>query len=352
MDTPEQLHGQQKVARLINPGPEFSFEIETQDAPSLGSQEALVELEVTGLCGTDLGLARGYLGKCESILGHEGIGRVVAVGRECTKATLGQRVAVGWLRDACGTCRVCLRGDETRCQTQVFSGRDVPGTLARFTVVPDRFLLPVPDDLSAEVLAPIICAGVTAYKALKVCDAMAGSWVAISGAAGGVGTLAIQYARAMGYRPIAIDGGERQKQLCLDLGAEKFIDFTKDKDIASAVSRETDGSLCSAFIECSGAIPAYQTAPSCLDYFGVLVCVGIPPPTEKVSFHPLQLIDKGIQFKGSIVGSRLDTSEAIEFVRRGLVTPRSKVVKLEELGQYVNQLDKIDGKLIVQVSDT
>jgi propanol-preferring alcohol dehydrogenase len=210
----------------------------------------------------------------------------------------------------------------------------------------------VPDDLPAEVLAPIICAGVTAYKALKVSEAAAGSWVAISGAAGGVGALAIQYARAMGYRPIAIDGGQRQRELCLELGAEKFIDFTEEKDVASAVSRETNGILCSAFLECSGAVGAYESALSCLDYFGVLVCVGIPPPTAKVSFHPLQLIDRGIKVKGSIVGSRLDTSEAIEFVRRGLVTPRSTVVKLEQLNQYVDQLDKVAGKLVISVVDS
>lgn len=210
----------------------------------------------------------------------------------------------------------------------------------------------MPDDLPAEVLAPIICAGVTAYKALKVSEAVAGSWVAISGAAGGVGTLAIQYARAMGYRPIAIDGGERQRELCLEIGAEIFIDFTKEKDTASAVGRETNGLLCSAFLECSGAIAAYETALHCLDYFGVLVCVGIPPPTEKVSFHPLQLIDRGIKVKGSIVGSRLDATEAIEFVRRGLVSPRSTVVKLEQLNEYVKQLDKVVGKLLVTIDDS
>jgi propanol-preferring alcohol dehydrogenase len=227
----------------------------------------------------------------------------------------------------------------------------VPGTLAQFTVAPDRFILPVPDDIPAEVLAPIICAGVTAYKALKICEAVPGSWIAISGAAGGVGTLAIQYARAMGYRTIAIDGGQRQRELCMDLGAETFIDFTEETDIPAAIDRETNGILCSAFIECSGVVSAYETAPSCLDYFSVLVCVGIPTPTAKVSYHPLQLIDRGIKFKGSIVGTRLDTSEAIDFVRRGLVKPRSRVITLEDLAQNVDSLDPADGKLVISIVD-
>ncbi|KPM40737.1 hypothetical protein AK830_g5818 [Neonectria ditissima] len=338
-----------RAAILLNEGPGFSFEIQPLDDPALAPHEVLVELEVTGICGTDLALAGGYLGKPNSIIGHEGVGRIVAVASTTSSATVGQRVGVGWLRDSCGTCHTCKLGGETRCQRQIFSGRDVAGTLATLTVVPERYIVPLPEDLPAEQLAPIMCAGVTAYKALKCSEAVPGAWVAVSGAAGGVGALALQFAKAMGYRVVAIDGGDGRKQACLDSGAEVYIDYEKEADLNLAVRRETSGSLCSAAIVCAGSAAAYEAALSCVDYFGVLVGVGIPPPTSKVAFHPLALIDTGIKIIGSMVGSRADLAEAVEFVRRGLVTPKTVTISLEDLNDHVRHIDQINGKLVVRL---
>jgi len=310
-------------------------------------------LEVTGFCGTDLSLARGYLGPCQSILGHEGVGRIVAVGFMCTReaAVIGQLVGVGWIRDACGCCRVCEGGmkDETRCVAQVFSGRDVPGTLARYTVVPERYITPLPDGVPNELLAPVMCAGVTAYRALKVADLRPGSWVGVSGAAGGVGSLALSYAKEMGYRPIAIDGGDHQKVICMDAGAEIYLDFKKEEKLKAAILRETDGKLCSAIIVCAGAASAYEAALGCLDYHGTLVAVGIPPPTSKISIHVLPLIDYGIRIIGSITGTREDIAEAAEFVREGLVKPRVTVIDIQELRKYAGQVENLQGKLVVRL---
>lgn len=315
--------------------------------------EVLVEIDVTGICGTDLSLAQGLLGPCNSILGHEGVGRIVAVSSRCTSeaAVVGKLVGVGWIRDACGSCHVCGNGlgDETRCQTRVFSGRDVPGTLARYTVVPERYITLLPDDIPSELLAPIMCAGVTAYKALKVANVLPGSWVAISGAGGGVGSLALSYARAMGYRPIAIDGGKLREDICINAGAEIYLDFEKEHSLKEAVLRETGGKLCAGFIVCAGATSAYEVALDCLDYFGTLVAIGIPPPGSKMSLHPLTLIDYGIRMVGSITGSRVDTAEAAEFVRKGLVKPRVTVIDLHELGQYACHVNVLEGKLVVRL---
>ncbi|KAJ5165069.1 alcohol dehydrogenase [Penicillium coprophilum] len=351
--TEKRATSDQVAAVLQNQGRKFSFEIQKFPIPTIEPKEVLVELEVTGVCGTDLSVACGYLGRCQTILGHEGVGRIAAVGSLCTSkaATVGRLVGVGWIRDACGSCHVCDdMKDETRCLKQVFSGRDVPGTLARYTVVPERYITPLPDGIPSEMLAPIMCAGVTAYKALKVASLAIGSWVGISGAAGGVGSLALSYAKHMGYRPIAIDRGEGRRLLCRDAGAEVYLNFEKEEDLRSAMLVQTEGKLCSAIIVCAGAATAYEEALKCLDYHGTLVAVGIPPPTSKISLHPLDLIDNGIRIVGSITGDRVDIANAAEFVRKGLVKPRVTEVGLHELEKYVGRVNELDGKLVVRLS--
>lgn len=318
--------------------------------PVPGPGDVLVELEASGICGTDVGLAYGYLGKPDRILGHEGVGRIVEIGSTCQEALQGQRVGVGWLRDACGSCYICMRGDESRCQLQTYSGRDVSGTLSRYTIVPERYVTVLPEGLPAQILAPIMCAGVTAYKALKCSEAVPGSWVAISGAAGGVGALALQYAKAMGYRPIAIDGGEAHRQACLELGAELYIDFQQHDDLKEAILKETKGELCSSAIVCAGAAPAYEAALTLLEHAGTLVAVGIPPPTSKVSFHPLTLIDKGIKLVGSVTGTRSDVAEAVKFVQRGLVVPKTVTIRPHELNGHIKEVGNVSSKLIVDLA--
>ncbi|KAJ5765640.1 hypothetical protein N7520_005199 [Penicillium odoratum] len=338
----------QKAAILQNPGPNFTFTINSIEVPTITPQQVLVQLSVTGLCGTDLALANGHLGPTQQILGHEGIGHIIQVGSACTSphAVLGQQVGVGWLRDACGSCRNCAR-DTTRCETQVFSGRDVSGTLTTYVVVPERYITPLPGGVPVELLAPVMCAGVTAYKALKVATLLPGSWVLVSGAGGGVGALVVSYAKAMGYRVVGVDGGEKRGKVCMEAGAEVYLDYEKG-DVKEALLKKT-GKLCGAAIVCAGVISAYESAIGCLDYFGTLVAVGIPPPQLTMSIHPLTLIDYGIRMVGSITGDRTDIAEAAEFVRRGLVTPKITVVDLADIGDYVHRIDALEGKLVIRL---
>ncbi|CAI7613748.1 unnamed protein product [Penicillium pancosmium] len=229
------------------------------------------------------------------------------------------------------------------------TGRDVPGTLARYTVVPERYITPLPDCVPAEMLAPIMCSGVTAYKALKVANLPRGAWVGVSGAAGGVGSLALSYAKEMGYRPIAIDGGERQRISCMDAGAEFYLDFEEESNLRAAILLKTGGKLCSAIIVCAGAVTAYEAAIECLDYHGTLVAVGIPPPSSKISLHPLPLIDYGIRIIGSITGNRVDVTEAAEFVRKGLVIPKITEISIQELEQFAGRVNELEGKLVLRM---
>lgn len=199
------------------------------------------------------------------------------------------------------------------------------------------------------MLAPVMCAGVTGYEALKVANIATGSWVGISGAAGAVGSLALSYPKQMGYRPITIDAGEHRRPLCMDAGAEVYLDFEKEDNLRSAVLLKTEGMLCSAIIVCAGAASAYEQALNCLDYHGTLVAVGIPPPASNISLHPLYLIGYGIQIVGSIAGDRVDIAEAAEFVRKELVKPRVTKIGIHELENYAGRVNELDGKLVVRL---
>ncbi|KAJ5297103.1 uncharacterized protein N7443_007996 [Penicillium atrosanguineum] len=328
MATPEL----QKAA-VVQQGDEPRFEIKFLPLPKLGPTELLVKLSVTGICGTDIALASGKLGPCCQILGHEGIGRVVKTGISVDEKSvqIGDRVGVSWVRDSCGDCAMCLHGEEMRCVKQVHSGRAVDGTLAQYTVVPFRSMMRLPEGLSDEQLAPIMCAGVTAYRALKICGAVPGQWVVISGAGGGVGAMCIQYARAMGYRVLAIDAGNKKGDHCLRQHAEAYLDVFKHAKIAQAVKDTTDGQGAAAVIVAAGSSKAYQDAFDMLAPLGTLVCVGIPTPPDKIQFHPLQFIDNGIRVIGSMVGSKQDIGQALQFVQRGVVVPDVEVIGLEEV---------------------
>jgi propanol-preferring alcohol dehydrogenase len=333
-------------------GSKARFEIESVSIPEPGPQDVLVQLSVTGVCGTDIALASGELGPTRRILGHEGVGRVVKLGSGLSESQvkLGQRVGVAWQRDICGTCAMCLiEGGETRCLEQLNSGRKIDGTFAEYTIVPYRYLTTLVEGPEDQMLAPILCGGVTVYKGLKLCGATPGQWIAISGAGGGVGALGIQYSKAMGYRTIAIDAGQEKEQYCRSLGAEVYIDLTQTAEVASVVREKTSGRGATAVLVTAGSGKAYQDALGMLGPFGTLVCIGIPPPSQLVNFHPLLFIDLGIRIIGSAVGTRLDIQEAISFVERGLVKPTVQMTTLDQLSEVGEQI--IQGKVHPQAPE-
>lgn len=331
--------------------------------PTPGPNEVLVRLHLTSLCGTDCGQAAGHLGPTRSVLGHEGVGCIAALGSNVPTldATIqpGQRVGVAWNRDFCGRCAFCTslaHDGETRCATKPHSGQFVDGTFAQYTLVPARYLLRIPDAYAAlpdQAIAPILCGGVTAYKALKTCALPPGQWIAVSGGGGGVGAFAVAFGRAMGYRVVAVDAGADKGAYARAEGAEHYVDVTDPEvvrvGVGAAVKALTrsvsggdgdddDGAGVAAAIVCAGVGAAYQSAMDMLAPFGTLMCVGIPPPHGAFTIHPLQFISSGFRILGSAVGTRRDTLEALEFVKRGLVEPK---VQWASLGSMPTLMDHV-----------
>jgi propanol-preferring alcohol dehydrogenase len=324
-------------------GPSFSFDIRQIGIPTVGPLDILVRLSVTGICHTDIALAVGALGPCRSILGHEGVGRIVEVGKSIPASTVlvGQRVGIGWLSGVCHECDICHNAEEERrCLKQLNYGRHVDGTFAEYVIIDLQYLLPLPEGPPDELIAPVLCGGVTAYKALKVSGAQPGQWVALLGAGGGLGAFGVQYAKTMGLKIIAIDGGSHKGQLCRSLGADVYIDFLNTPDTVDAVQTATDRKGVVAALVLAGSGKAYQDALGMLAPFGSLVAVGIPPPGQELKLHPLKLIGLGIRLIGSLVGSRADILEVVDLVASGAVTPIVSIRNLGELTKVAHEMEE------------
>ncbi|CAH0024726.1 unnamed protein product [Clonostachys rhizophaga] len=353
-----------KVAVLTSPqtpDAKPTFEVKNVPRPVPGPNEVLVRLSLTSLCGSDLGMALGHMGPMRDILGHEGVGRIASLGSNVSSldptVKVGQRVGVAWLRDICGTCDMCVdivHEGETRCVEALHSGKAYDGTFAEYTLVPLRYLARLPatyDEILDEEVAPILCGGVTAYKAIKGCELTPGQWLVVSGAGGGVGALAVAFASAMGYRVIAVDAGESKAAYCLSQGAEHYVDAIGSEDAGLRVKSLTGGRGAKAVVVTATAAAAYQKAFDMLGPFGTLMCVSILPEEAQVKFHPLMFIDNGWKVKGSSVGTRADILEALEFVKRRKVTPAIKWAKLEDLGSLMGQMieRKLEGKYVIKL---
>ncbi|KAM6511794.1 hypothetical protein FALCPG4_016788 [Fusarium falciforme] len=361
---PKMTSDTHKVAVLTSPQEPTAkptFSIQNLPRPVPGPNELLVRLSLTSLCGSDLGMALGHMGPVGNILGHEGVGTIAALGSNVSfldpTVEVGQRVGVAWLRDICGVCNMCtdLRHEgETRCAEALHSGKAYDGTFAEYTLVPLRYLTRIPatfDNVPDEEIAPILCGGVTAYKAIKDCNLTPGQWIVIAGAAGGVGALAVAFAHAMGYRVIAVDAGASKEAYCKSQGAEHYVDVTSSEDAGKQVKNLTNGQGARAVVVTATAAAAYQKAFDMLGPFGTLMCVSILGEEAKVMFHPLWFIDNGWTVKGSSVGTRADILEALEFVRRRVVIPRIKWADLEDVEGLMQKMSKgqLEGKYVMKL---
>ncbi|ODQ63149.1 alcohol dehydrogenase [Nadsonia fulvescens var. elongata DSM 6958] len=317
--------------------------------PVPGPDEVLINVKYSGVCHTDLHAWKGdwpLATKLPLVGGHEGAGIVVAKGDQVTNFQLGDHAGVKWLNGSCLSCEFCTSSHESNCPEAILSGYTHDGSFQQYATAKAIHAAHIPKSCDLAQVSPILCAGITVYKALKSANIRAGDWVAVTGAGGGLGTLAIQYAKAMGFRVVAVDSSETKEKMCRELGAEAFVDFKKVK-VADAITEITKGGP-HAVINVSTAEQSITDACGYVRPTGTVVLVGLP--AHAVAKSPVFThVVKSINIKGSYVGDRADTKEAIDFFARGLVHSPIKVVGLSELEHVYDDMEKgkIAGRVVV-----
>ena len=318
--------------------------------PSPGAGQVLVKVIATGVCHTDLHAADGdwpVKPKPPFIPGHEGAGIVAKLGPGVSHLKEGDRVGIAWLHSACGHCEFCLSGWETLCHAQQNSGYSVNGSFAEYALAPADYLARIPDQLSFVDAGPILCAGVTTYKGLKESEARPGEWVVISGV-GGLGHIAIQYAKAMGLHVAAVDVGEDKLRLARKLGAEVTVDAVAE-DPAAKIQKQLKGAH--GVLVTAVSPPAFKQAIGMLRRRGTCVLIGLPPGEFPVPIFDVVLSRYTI--RGSIVGNRKDLEEALAFAAAGKVKATIEEAPLEAINDVFTRLrqGKVNGRVVLNLGD-
>jgi alcohol dehydrogenase, propanol-preferring len=324
--------------------------IEERPVPSPGPGEVLIKVLASGVCHTDVHAADGDWPVKPTppfVPGHEGAGIVAAVGRDVKTLKEGDPVGVAWLHDACGTCEHCLSGWETLCEAQRDTGYSVDGTFAEYALATAAYVARLPARPDFAALAPILCAGVTTYKAIKETEARPGQWIAISGI-GGLGHIAVQYARAMGLHVIALDVGEEKLALARALGAELAID-ARTPDAVARVVKETGGGAHGVVVTAVSP-PAFAQAIDIVRRRGTISLVGLPPGSFQTPIFDVVL--KRITIRGSIVGTRQDLAEALAFAFEGKVRATIHKARLEDVNRVFADLKdgKVEGRIVLDLA--
>jgi propanol-preferring alcohol dehydrogenase len=310
------------------------------EIPSPGPGQILVKTEACGVCHTDLHAANGDWPVKPSlpfIPGHEAIGLVAATGQGVTIVKEGDRVGVPWLYSACGHCEYCLAAWETVCAEAQFGGYTRNGGFADYLLADPDYVAHVPANLTAKEAAPLICAGITTYKGIKETGAKPGEWIAISGA-GGLGHLAIQYAKAMGLFVCAVDIDEGKLAHAKHLGAD-FVINAKAADPGEVLKKETDGGAHGVLIT-APSLAAFKQGIGMTRKLGTCVLVGLPPGDFPVPLF--EVVANCITIRGSFVGTRRDMAEALAFAAEGKVKADIELQPLSSINQVFNRLEHGD----------
>ena len=322
--------------------------IDEVPVPEVGQGQILVKIEASGVCHTDLHAADGdwpVKPNPPFIPGHEGVGTVAAVGAGVTAVKEGDRVGVPWLHTACGHCRHCLASWETLCDSQKNTGYSINGGFAEYVLADPNYVGHLPDGLDWDTAAPILCAGVTVYKGLKETDTKPGDTVVISGI-GGLGHIAVQYAKAMGLDVIAVDISDEKLALARNMGANSVINAKTTDPVAevNALCGGAQGVLVTAV-----SPRAFTQALGMLAKRGTMALVGLPPGSFELDIFNTVLMRKTI--RGSIVGTRLDLAECLQFAGDGKVKVHYSVERLEDINDIFSRMrdNKIDGRVVMRI---
>ncbi|KAL0058043.1 alcohol dehydrogenase [Marasmius tenuissimus] len=364
----------QNVAVVDKIGGDIQFRSQAVKPQSqLAPGECLVKMVCSGACHTDLHAAVGdwpVPPKMPLVGGHEGVGHIVAIGQNTANSPVkvGDRVGIKWLANSyvspesetlrlltphnrCLNCEDCRKGREQNCANAALSGYNVDGTFQEYVLSWVHHVTPIPEGLSSNDAAPILCAGVTTYRAIKYSQTETGDFIVLPGAGGGLGHLAVQYARVRGLRVIAIDTGKEKRDLCIKLGAEKFIDFKTSTDIVKDVIAATDGRGAHAAVVTSSASSGYTQALNYLRPGGALMVVGLPPDAT-IDASVFFTVFHSHKILGSYVGNRQDAVEALDIAARGHVKVHSKVVPLSNLPSVYEgfKAGTIAGRIVLDIA--
>ncbi|MGX9799604.1 alcohol dehydrogenase AdhP [Pediococcus acidilactici] len=320
--------------------------VEKQLRP-IRDNEALVDVEYCGVCHTDLHVANGDFGEQPGrVIGHEGIGIVREIGADVRSLKVGDRVSIAWFFEGCGHCEYCTTGRETFCREVKNAGYTVDGAMADQVIVTADYAVKVPDNLDPVAASSITCAGVTTYKAIKESKIRPGEWLAVFGA-GGLGNLAIQYAKNVFNAKLAVvDINDEKLDLAKKLGADLVINSAK-VDPAKVIQERCGGAQ--AAVVTAAAKVAFNAAVDCLKAGGVLVAVALPVDTMDLSI-PRIVLD-GIEVVGSLVGTRNDLKEAFQFAADGQVKPIVQTRRLDEVNDIIDEMraGQIEGRMVVDM---
>ncbi|MEI2386502.1 alcohol dehydrogenase AdhP [Breoghania sp. JC706] len=327
---------------------DMPLSIEEMPVPEIGPDQILMKVEASGVCHTDLHAARGdwpVKPQPPFIPGHEGVGFVAAVGRNVKGIREGDRIGVPWLHTACGHCPHCRTGWETLCHEQQNTGYSVNGGFAEYVVADPDYVGHLPDKLDFGPAAPILCAGVTVYKGLKETEVKPGEWVAISGI-GGLGHLAVQYAKAMGMHCAAVDVHPQKLELATKLGADIAINAAEESP-GEVLKREVGG-VHGALVTAVSP-KAFSQAIGMLRRRGTMVLNGLPPGDFPLPIFETVL--NRITVRGSIVGTRQDLAECLQFAGEGKVATHFSWEPLEAINDIFHRMEQeaIDGRIVMRI---
>jgi alcohol dehydrogenase, propanol-preferring len=323
--------------------------IDEVPVPEPGEGEIQVKIEACGVCHTDLHAAEGdwpVKPNPPFIPGHEGVGFVSGVGKGVTHVKEGDRVGIPWLYSACGHCEHCMGGWETLCESQQNAGYSVNGGFAEYAIADPDYVGRLPDNVGFVDIAPVLCAGVTVYKGLKMTDAKPGNWVAISGI-GGLGHMAVQYAQAMGFNVAAVDIDDAKLDFARRLGAAVTVN-ARNTDPATFLKKELGG--VHGVLVTAVSPKAFEQALGMVRRGGTVSLNGLPPGS-----FPLPIFDmvlNGITVRGSIVGTRLDLQESLDFAGAGKVAATVEPQSLDDINDIFRRMHagQIEGRVVLDMN--
>jgi alcohol dehydrogenase, propanol-preferring len=318
--------------------------------PQLESSDVLIKVEACGVCHSDLHVADGdwsqlaAIVKKPLILGHEIAGRVIEKGGNVHDLQIGDRVGVPWVHWTCGECELCLAGNENLCPRQKITGVTVDGGYAELVKAPASHALKIPDGLSSAEAAPLFCAGVTVFRALKQARVTPGQRLAVFGV-GGLGHLAVQIGRGLGADVTAIDVSDEKLALAKSLGASTVLSAASTSVVKELRSK---GGVHIALVA-SASRAAYDTAFSCVRPTGTLLVVGLP--AENICFPPILMAAAEVRIQASAVGTRQDLREVLALAATGKIRCRVGTRPLSEANQALEQLrsGQVSGRIVLVI---